>query len=341
MVAERPVRLVELDGEDLAAKQLVERRGAASPVEEAVAQRAGEPAEDARLDEELAQVVGQVRHDVPGEVLPDEAAARTDGRQDPAALVGRLAAGREVEELEAGRPALRPAGEDREIVRRDRVAVVVAEEPLDLPRPGTAGRPGRSRAARPDTRRRDRLKPGATRDPTRIASQGGAYSTKRPSARSAGVSSSAWASSTTRTARPPVQRSSAAAASSTPLPAAGEGRQGRRQGRVEVADHRRLVGVPGLRAIPRDRHVRGGREAGEEGRLAGSGRRDDDAEAALPDGLEQRLEPIATEGGGRRNPDLRGHDRRPGTVELIGGNGRSIGVHCVGQYLDPTRRRPS
>ena len=135
MVAVRLVGLVELDREDLAAVELGQERGAPPPVEQPVAERTGQPAEDARLDEEVAQLLGQVGHHVPRQVLADQAAAGADRGQDPAALLRRLAARREMEQLEAGRPALGPAGEDGQLVGRDGLAVVVAEQALDLPCP--------------------------------------------------------------------------------------------------------------------------------------------------------------------------------------------------------------
>ena len=150
--------------------------GAAAPAEELVAQRPRQPAQHARLDEELAELLGQVGQDVPGQVLADEPAAGPDRGEDPAPLVRGLAARREVEQLEAGRPALGPPGEDGQLVGRDGLAVVVPEQALHLPRPepqvvradldevaGDAQSAQVDRRRERATRRRSRASAGRTR----------------------------------------------------------------------------------------------------------------------------------------------------------------------------------
>src|SRR2546430_2541707 len=102
--------------------------------QERVADLAAEALEDARLDEEPAQVERQLGQHVPGQVLADEARAGAQRGQDAAPLVRRLAAGGQVEELQPGGPALGAPRQRGQLHRRHRVPVVVAEEPLDLPR---------------------------------------------------------------------------------------------------------------------------------------------------------------------------------------------------------------
>ena len=99
----------------------------------AIAQWTGQPAEHAGVDEEVPELLRQIRHDVPGEVLANEPAARADRRENPAPLLGRLAPCRQVEELEPCSPAFSSSGEDGQVVGRNGIEVVVAEQPLHLP----------------------------------------------------------------------------------------------------------------------------------------------------------------------------------------------------------------
>ena len=98
-----------------------------------IAQRPRQPAQHAGVDEELAQVLGQPEQHVLGEVLAQQPAAHLGPAEHPPPLVGGPAAGREVEQLEAGRPALGAAREHREVARQHGVVVDVAEQLLDLP----------------------------------------------------------------------------------------------------------------------------------------------------------------------------------------------------------------
>ena len=133
MVAEGVLGVLDRDREHAPARQLVEQRAAARRPPQAIAQRPRQPAQHARVDEELAQVLRQPGQHVLGEVLAQQPAAHLGAAEDPPPLVGGPAARREVEQLEAGRPALGPAGEHREVARRHRVVVDVAEQLLDLP----------------------------------------------------------------------------------------------------------------------------------------------------------------------------------------------------------------
>ena len=100
-----------------------------------VAQGARQPAEHARVEQEHLELDRQPGHHVLRQVLAEQAAARPRAAQDAPPLLRRPATGRQVEQLEASRPALRPPREHREVGGRDRVVVDVAEQLLDLPRP--------------------------------------------------------------------------------------------------------------------------------------------------------------------------------------------------------------
>ena len=93
-------------------------------------------------------------------------------------------------------------------------------------------------------------------------------------------------------------------------PAAGHVRQRGPHRGFHVADHRRLVGIPRLGPVPGDGDARPGREVGQQGGLAGSGRGDDDAEAPLPDRVEEGLQPLPRQGRRRRHAHLRRYNGR-------------------------------
>ena len=310
VVAVRLVGLVELDREDLAPVQLAEERRAAAPAEQLVAERPRQPAQHARLDEELAELLGQVGQDVPRQVLADEPAAGPDRGEDPAPLVRGLAARREVEELEAGRPALGPAGEDGQLVGRDGLAVVVPEQALHLPRPEPQvvradldEVAGDAQSAQVDRRREPR--PEDDREPARgVLDEPAERDLRGRPLEAVGVVDD-------------EERAFGGARLEGPCrvldrdPATGHARQRRPQRRLEVADHRGLVGVPRFGPVPRDGDAGTRGELGEERRLAGARRRDHDAEAAGPDRVEEELQPLARQRGRRRHADLgRDHGRR-------------------------------
>ena len=85
----------------------------------------------------------QLGEHVAGQVLANHPRARAEAGQDPPALLGRLAGRRQVEELEAGRPALGPARQAGDLLGPDGDLVEVAEQPLHLPR-------SKSEVVRPD-----------------------------------------------------------------------------------------------------------------------------------------------------------------------------------------------
>ena len=309
MVSVRLVGLVELDREDLAPVQLAEEGRAAAPAEQLVAERPRQPPEHARLDEELAELLGQVGQDVPRQVLADEPAAGPDRGEDPAPLVRGLAARREVEQLEAGRPALGPAGEDGQLVGRDGLAVVVPEQALDLPRPEPQvvradldEVAGDAQAAQVDRRREPR--PDDDREPARgvldepperdlggrpLEAVGVVDDEQRPFgwARLEGPAAS-WT-----VTQPPGTPGSA--------------------GRNAASRWRTIEASSASQDRPgttrRGPGTRG--ELGEERRLAGARGRDHDAEAAGPDRVEEELQPLARQRSRRRHADLgRDHGRR-------------------------------
>jgi hypothetical protein len=126
--------VVDRNREDAAPLQLLEELPAALAAQQAVAQGAGKAAQDAGPDQELAEVLGELGHDVGGEVLAHDSRARPEAGKEALALPGRLAPRGEVEELEACRPSLGAARKAGQLVRAQRLAVEVAEETLHLPR---------------------------------------------------------------------------------------------------------------------------------------------------------------------------------------------------------------
>ena len=135
MVAVRAFVVVQRDGEDLAVREVVEDRRAAARPAQRVARRPGEAAQDGRLDEERPERRGQLVEHVAREVLANQSPRRPCPGQDPPSVLGRLAARREMEQLQPRGPALGPARERGQIGRRDRVPVEVAEQPFRLPCP--------------------------------------------------------------------------------------------------------------------------------------------------------------------------------------------------------------
>src|SRR5207237_2905571 len=130
-----PGAVVRGVGKDLAALQLLQGLLAAAPIEEAIAERATQAAQHACAHKEPAQFHRQLFEDVAGQVLAGEAGARPHRAQDPAALLGRLAPGRQMEELQTGRPTLGAAGQLRQLLRRERLLVEVTEKALNFPGP--------------------------------------------------------------------------------------------------------------------------------------------------------------------------------------------------------------
>ena len=314
VIAIRPLALVDDHREQLSAGQFLEQEGAPPPIEQLVAQVAGEAHQDARVHEEATQVVGQLREDVAGEVVAQQTSAGANSAEDPASLVGRLAPCREVEQLQPGGPTLRAAGEDGKLARGHRVAVEVAEQPLHLPRAEAevvaldlqevAGHAqAREVEVRSDARRgedpqpwrrvvhqpaEDRLGSGALERVQVVDHEGG------------------------RTTSPLLKR---ACRVLHVMPAGGQPRKSATERSLEVPEHSRRIVVPGFRPVPGHGQAGRAREAGEEGRLASARRRDDKRQPMpLHGGRELGLETLPREGLGRRDAHLRrDHRGRLGT----------------------------
>ena len=247
------------------------------------------------LGQVLAQQASAARRDHPG---PGVAPRRT-GRGWPGGTAGgRRPIPPSAARARRGPPAARGRGR-----RRGRAA--------PPPRRGSAGRPCPTSSRSPETRRRDRFRPGATRDASTSVSQAGAQSTRRPNAASAAVSSSAWKSSITRrTGADPRCVARAAGRVLDRRPAAGQRRDRGQQRRLEVADERGLVGVPGLRPVPGDGRAAGRGEPRDERGLARA-RGCHHQRQPLAEGLaEASLETFPWQRVGDRDADLRGHHQR-------------------------------
>ena len=133
LVVPKRALVIKRDREDAAPFELLEELPAARSLQERVAERTVQAAQHAGPDQEVAKLVGQLRDHVAGEVVAHEPGARTEAGQDPQPFIAWLAVRGEMEELEAGRPTLRPPGQPRELVRAELVAVEVTEEPLHFP----------------------------------------------------------------------------------------------------------------------------------------------------------------------------------------------------------------
>src|SRR5262249_25541864 len=131
----------------------------------------------------------------------------------PAPLAGVLAPGRQVEQLEAGGPALQAPGQAGQVGGRERLARHGGGKGPDPPPPGAPGGGAQAGEGAPH--------PGGGHGATAgggagRTSHGGASSTSRPRAASAGVPATRWRSSSARTTRsgPGTRASRAADASS-------------------------------------------------------------------------------------------------------------------------------
>jgi hypothetical protein len=325
VVSKRPLRLVERDREQLAARELLEEERTPPPLEQLIAQVASQANEDGGVDQEPAQLVGQLGENVASEVLAQEAGARADAAEDAASLVGRLAPGRQVEQLEPGRPALRSAGEDRKLARRHRIAVEVAEEPLHLPRsePEVVALDLEEVAGDVEARQveiRMDARPGENPQPRRgVVDETAQRSLGRGSFQGVQVIDDERC----RTAGPLLQRARRV------LDIAPAGRQPGQRGPkcgLEVAQHAERIVVPGFGAIPGNRQSRRGRESRQQGCLAGAGGRDNEGEPVpLDRGRELRFEALARQCRGRRRAHLGSNHRgRPG-----GRQRRTVGTRVV------------
>ena len=316
--------ILDRDGEHAAAGELVQERAAAGRAPEPVAQAAGQPAQDAGVHEEPAELHRQPDHHVLGEVLAQQPAAAPGAAQHPAALLGGPAARGQVEQLEPCRPAFGAPCEHREVRRGHGVVVDVAEELLHLP--GAEAQVVRADLQQlPETRRRDRLRPGATRVARTSASHVGAQSMRRPNAASAAVSSSAWKSSiTSSTGSDPARDARVRGRVLHGRPAARQARDRRHQRGLEVADERGLVASQRLRPVPGDGRAGGRGEACDERGLAGARRCDDQRQA--PARRPRPAVPRGVRAAGRRS---RGTRTFAGTTS--GTRGPSIDLARLGR----------
>ena len=338
VVPERPLALVDGDGEQLAARELLEQQRAPPPVQQLVAQVARQANEDARVDEEAPQLVGQLGQDVAGEVVAQEPGARADAAEDPPPLVRRLAARREVEQLQAGRPALRPTREDGQLARRHRIAVEVAEQPLDLPRPEAevvaldleeVARDAQARQVevRPDARRGEDPEPRR-----RVVDQPAEHRLRGRALERVQVVDD----QRRRPAGPRLQRPGRIL---HVVPARRQAGQRGTEGGLEMAEHPDRVVVPRLRPVPGHGQPGRGGESGEERRLAGARRRDDEGQpVALNRRRELGFEALPRECLGGRDADLGGHDRGRGSTRRHRASGTLI-VPLLWQRLAPWRCR--
>ena len=122
-------------GENLLPFQGPEDFGASRAAEQRIAERPGQPTEDAGAEEERPEFPGQLVEHVAGQVLPHHPGPGPEFGDHPAALPGRSAPGGEMEQLESGRPPRGAAGELGEVLGGERFGVEIPEELLDLPGP--------------------------------------------------------------------------------------------------------------------------------------------------------------------------------------------------------------
>ena len=200
-----------------------------------------------------------------------------------------------------GRPALGPPGEPGQLVRAERLAVEVAEEPLDLPGPEAevVDAELEELAGDPAPREVERREACACRRATasgrrRVVEE----SLERRSRPACPVR--VWRSS--------IDEEQARLGSRVQLgdrlvdgaPAARQaGEHGRRR-RLQAGDERRLGPVDALRPVPgQPACSEAAAQLGEEGGLAGPGRGDDEGEAMLPELGDELVEPLARTASGR------------------------------------------
>ena len=215
-----------------------------------------------------------------------------------------LPRGGQVEQLQPGGPALEPPGQLGHVARRERLAVHVGEQPLDLPRAEPQVVVG-DLAQRTGHRSRGRFQPGAWRHVAASTSHGGASSTSSPSAASAGEPASSCRSSRARTTRSAATRSSAPAASAPerhPAPRPGRGRDHGGQRLAHVAQQGGLPPVAGVDPVPgRGRGQRRG-VLGQQCGLAAARRPGDEHQAVVGGAAERPQQALAGQGptgGGR------------------------------------------
>ena len=301
-----PAALVERVGEDLAPLQLLQYEVAAAPFQEGVAEWTAEPAQDAGVDQKAPQLRGQLVEDVAGQVLVGEAGARAQPAQDPAPLLGGLAPGREVEQLQRRCPSPGPAGQLGQLLRRPGLSVEVAIQPLHLPgaeaqvlvadldQPAVQAQPGEvdpgsgPRCEQDHDRGRQVVDQALQGCLGRAVLQGVEVvdHQRRPGA------------------RPGLERASRVL---DPIPAPGYVGERAAEGSLQVVEHGAGVAVPAFGSVPGHGDGRGRGEAGEERRLARSGRSDDQPNPVIAQAAEERVQALARQRLEVRNAHLRRH----------------------------------
>ena len=130
------VRAVFIEGrrEDLAPFKFDQHHLAAAGAQQLVTQSGRQTTEDTSPQQEVAQVDRQLVEHVAGEVLAHEARAQTEFAQDPTPLPRGLSRRGQVEQLQSRGPPFGAARQLGEFIRRQVLAVDIAEQPLDFPR---------------------------------------------------------------------------------------------------------------------------------------------------------------------------------------------------------------
>ena len=106
---------VERDHEEIPPIEDLEHALAAVQSRDRIAQRAGQPIEDARPQEEPADILGLALQDLLGEVVDDEAIVSSEARDEGADVVAALH--RQGGQLERRDPTLRPLLQRGDLVR--------------------------------------------------------------------------------------------------------------------------------------------------------------------------------------------------------------------------------
>ena len=105
--------VVERDEEQVGPLERDQPRRPPGLAGDGIAQRAGEPLEDGRLQQEVAHVGGLAREDLLGEVVHDEAVVAGEPGDDRAGVVAVLQG--QAGQLQGGRPSLGPLGQGGDV----------------------------------------------------------------------------------------------------------------------------------------------------------------------------------------------------------------------------------
>jgi hypothetical protein len=126
---------VDGDRQPVPVGEVVEQPVAAGGVQQLVAAVAGEDVQHARADQEVADAGAHAGEQGPCQVAPGHRPAPGEGRDGGAPRGQGSSPGGQVEHGQAGAPAAGASGQQRHLVRRQRLAVHGGEQPLDLPGP--------------------------------------------------------------------------------------------------------------------------------------------------------------------------------------------------------------